>query len=132
VSWDLALAKGDLVISGSKDFSGISGTDLLNQRISIRLRLHRGEWVYDEGDTLGSQLHQLVGAPQQQVVQVATAYVRNALREMGDEISVDSVEAQTPTERTVTLAVYYRVLDDPGAGGEQNAEIVDVTIGGTA
>ena len=33
---------------GSKDFSGISGTDLLNQRISIRLRLHRGEWVYDE------------------------------------------------------------------------------------
>ena len=64
-------------------------------------------------------------------MQVATAYVRNTLRGR-HEITVDNVEAQTPTERTITLAVYYHVLDDPGAGEEQTAEIVDVTIGGTA
>jgi len=129
--WDLAILNGDLVISGSGDLSGITGTNLLDQRIGIRLRLHRGEWVYDVNDVLGSQLYKLVGAPQQQAAQMASAYVRDALRHMGDEISIDSVEILTPTSRTIQTVVHYHVLDDAGAASEQEAEVVDITIGGT-
>ena len=130
MSWDLALLNGDMVHSASGDWSSISGTDLLNQRISIRCRLHRGEWVYDEDNTLGSQLYSLVGMPPDKAQALAQAYVREALRDM-DEINIDNVQVQALTNRSITAIIFYHVLDDLGGGSEQEAEIVDVTIGGT-
>jgi len=132
VSWDLGIANGDLVISASGDLSGISGTDLLDQRIGIRLRLHRGEWVYDDNEVLGSQLYTLVGQTQQAAAQAAASHVHNALREMSGDIGIDRVEVQKLDPRTITCIVHYHVLDESGASSEQTAEIVDVTIGGTA
>jgi len=131
VSWDLALANGDLVVSGAGDFAGISGTDLLEQRISIRCRLHRNEWIYDVSGTLGSQLFKLVGASQAEAVKAASVYVQEALRPMASDISIVKVETVVQSARSITFMVHYRVLDDPGATSEQEAEVADITIGGT-
>jgi hypothetical protein len=45
MSYDLAISEhGDLILAGNRDLGGVSGVDLLNQRIQTRLRLHRGSW----------------------------------------------------------------------------------------
>jgi phage gp46-like protein len=134
VSWDLALAdNGDLIISGSRDLAGKSGTDLLEQRMTLRLKLHRGEWTYDDNDSLGSQLYRLIGENQTRAASLAPAYVREALREMEDEVSIDDVQVNFYDSRSITLTLIYTVLDDLGGQAEQNAQELEITIpfGGT-
>lgn len=132
--WDLAIASnGDLIISGSRDLAGKSGTDLLEQRMILRLKLHRGEWTYDDSDSLGSQLFRLIGENPIKAQAMAPAYVREALREMANEISVDDVEVTYDQARSITLLISYTVLEDLAGDSEQEAQQVEVTIpfGGT-
>lgn len=126
--WDLAVApNGDLIISGNRDIAGKSGTDLLEQRMILRLKMHRGEWTYDDNDSLGSQLYRLIGENPTRAQASAPAYVREALRDMTNEISIDDVQI-TIAARAMTLTISYSVLSDLGGGSEQQAQIVDVTI----
>jgi len=131
--WDLALApNGDLIISGSRDLAGKSGSDLLEQRMMLRLKLQRGSWTYDNNDSLGSQLNALIGENPIKATALAPAYVREALRDMQNEISIDDVQV-TQQSRAITLTISYTVLSDLGGDSEQNAQQLDVTIpfGGT-
>lgn len=131
--WDFALApNGDLIISGNRDLAGKSGTDLLEQRMILRLKLQRGSWTYDDNDSLGSQLGQLIGDYPAKASALAPAYVREALRDMLDEISIDDVQV-TQGIRSITLTLSYTVLADLAGESEANAQQLDVTIpfGGT-
>lgn len=132
--FDLAIApNGDLIISGSRDLAGKSGTDLLEQRMILRLKLHRGEWTYDDDDSLGSQLFRLIGENPTKAQAMAPAYVREALRDLDNEISIDDVQITYDQARSITLLLTYTVLEDLAGDSEQDAQQVEVQIpfGGT-
>lgn len=120
MSWDIALSnQGDLIFSASRDIAGISGVDLIKQRIRIRLRLMRGAWIYDDTGTLGSNLHTLLSSTPDKAIQAAPAYTREALRGM-DEITVDDVNIGT-TDRSASVEVKFSVRVMPGETGGVNA-----------
>jgi len=118
--FDLALSShGDLIFSANRDLAGISGTDLLEQRMRIRLILQKGAWSYDSSGTLGSSLYQLIGMAPEQAGNFIDPYVREALRPMSSEITVDEVwqgyqdvkgklfsEPQPGTHGIVVIVVY--------------------------
>lgn len=120
MSWDLALTPaGDLIFSPSLDVMGISGTDLIEQRMMIRLRVPRGSWAYDDNDSFGSQLHKLMGASATSSTTQIDAYVREALRDMTD-IEITGVNIGVdPITQAVTLLIDYNVLDETGQETEQ-------------
>lgn len=141
--FDLALSEhNDLVIAGNRDLAGVSGTDLIEQRIRLRLKIRRGTWVYDEGKTLGSQLFQLIGTSPDEVHTSVGAYVREALRPMSNEIEIQDVIHQhdmtTPdlalSNREIEIMVLYTVIGDldPGTEGvsEQRTVSVNIPVGG--
>jgi phage gp46-like protein len=140
--YDLALSgNGDLVIAGNRDLAGVSGTDLIDQRIRLRLRLRRGAWVYDDAKTLGSELFHLSGQKAIDLQTMATAYVRDALRTMSDEITIENVivrnapEDDVDTLRTfkeAEILVVYTLADDselePDVGGSPRETAVVVPL----
>lgn len=129
MAWDLALApNGDLIISGARDLAGKSGTDLLEQRMILRLKLHRGEWSYDDNDSFGSQLYRLIGENPVKAQAQAPAYVREALRPMENEVLIDDVQVNFDDSRSITLTLLYQVLDDLGGDAEQQAQEIEITI----
>lgn len=111
MSWDLGISEnGDLVLAGNRDLSGKSGTDLLEQRMIIRLKLPQGEWVYDESGQMGSTLRQLYGMAPERASLLAPALVRQALRAMNDEITVDDVNVFSD-DQAIQMLILYRVLE---------------------
>lgn len=132
MAWDLAVSEnGDFVFAAHRDLAGVSGTDLIEQRIRLRLRIVRGSWVFDTDKTLGSYLHQLVGMNPVKASGLAPAYVREALRTM-TEISVDDV-LLSYTDRDLTLEIRYHVLLSPGqpnAGATEQERSISVTLAG--
>jgi phage baseplate assembly protein W len=121
MSWDLALSEhGDLIFAANRDLAGISGIDLIEQRMRIRMVVHRGSWVYDTDQTLGSNLRRLIGMSPEQAASTAPALVREALRAM-DEITVDDVNVQA-TDRDITLIVLYKLRISPNALGGPTQE----------
>jgi hypothetical protein len=139
--WDLAISEhGDLIFSANRDLAGISGTDLIDQRIGIRLRLQRASWIYDDDGSLGSNLHTLIGLSPADAQATANALVREALREMDDEISIAEIRydlinragelSNNPEDTIVSVAIIvrYRVLmavNDAETGSPFN----EVTVG---
>lgn len=111
--WDLAVAdNGDLIISGHRDLMGRSGTDLLEQRMKIRMLAQRGAWALDRNKTFGSNLRRLIGMAPEVAAQSAPALVREALRGM-DEIVVDEVQV-TYTSNDITVVVFYHTQEVSG------------------
>ena len=105
--YDIAISNlGDLILAGNRDLAGITGTALIEQRIRMRLRLHRGAWKYDFEHNLGSQLYTLAGTPAQNAATYCDAYVREALAEM-PEITVVEVQS-IPTTEDLTLIIVYQ------------------------
>jgi hypothetical protein len=124
--WDLAIAdNGDLIISGHRDLLGRSGTDLLEQRMRLRMLVHRGTWTLDRTKTFGSNLRRLIGMSPVQAAQAAPAYVREALRGM-DEIIVDDVRISY-TAKDLMIIVLYHIQETSGgvlvSGAEQQLAI---------
>jgi hypothetical protein len=120
LSWDIALSPaGDLIFSPSLDVMGISGTDLIEQRMMIRLRVQRGSWTYDEDDSFGSNLYQVMGQNSLTATAQIDSYVREALRDMTDiEITAVNISVD-PITQAVTLLIDYNVLDETGQATEQ-------------
>lgn len=125
MAFDLAISgNGDLIISGARDLQGVSGVPLLEQRMLIRLRIARGSWIYDTDGSLGSTLFSLLHESPDEVSDRAPAIVREALRGMENEISIDDVEASV-VDDSLVLVIGYRVAeitDGVGGGG-----VVDYT-----
>jgi hypothetical protein len=135
MSFDLAISEhGDLVLSGNRDLSGISGEDLLNQRIMLRLRLHRGTWFYDEQGTLGSNLHKVMINSADKDLQIE-GRVQEALAEMADEIDIIQVDSKyREDEKSVFVSLVYSTKVDSsqlGTGDETDTQIqLRVPLGG--
>lgn len=111
MSFDLAISEaGDLTFSPAADLSGISGTDLVEQRMLIRLKLVRGSWTYDDSNSLGSQLHKVMSVNPLAAPAQAEAYVREALRDMTD-IEIDGVAARQDG-RVLTLLIDYHMTSE--------------------
>jgi hypothetical protein len=128
ISYDLALSgHGDLVVSGNRDLAGISGTDLIEQRIRLRLRVQRGSWIYDETQTLGSNLNNVIGMEPERAQSVADNLVREALIRM-TEITVSGVTL-IYGDKDVTTVVHYQITSEgEGSEGSEEAEVHDLTI----
>lgn len=110
MSWDIGLLDtGDISFNANGDIGGITGTDLLEQRMKLRLRLHRGSWLYDTDETLGSLLYRLIGMSSSDAQAVAAAYVREALRPI-DEISVDNAEVSVDSHMLTIIVDYHTVI----------------------
>lgn len=130
MSYDLAISDhGDLIVTAHRDLAGISGQALIEQRIKIRLRLHRGAWIFDTTKTLGSQLFTLSGLPTEKAQVYVDAYVREALKEM-DEISVTEVQVVSTTH-DVSLVVSYQLelsQDDASIPADQGLQELQVVV----
>lgn len=109
MSYDLAISDhGDLILGGNRDLAGVSGEDLNDQRITIRLTVHRGSWFYDTEGTLGSDLYQAIGKSPDADLAV-DARVRDALREMGD-ITVENIDSKYDEDgKSLVILVEYAV-----------------------
>lgn len=109
MSWDLAISEnGDLIVSGHGDLLGRTGEDLIEQRIRVRLTVFRGGWVYDTRKTLGSNLHRLIGMSPTEAASSAPQLVREALRDMDEEITVEDIDVIT-TSKDISLIIHYRI-----------------------
>jgi hypothetical protein len=120
MAWDLALNNGDLIFGSNNDLAGISGSDQIEQRMKLRLMLHRGSWVYDTSETLGSYLYRLIGQRPENAASAAPAFVREALRPM-NEIQVDDIQVSF-IDTAIRLVVVYRIVvtaDDTVTTGEE-------------
>jgi hypothetical protein len=129
MSFDLAISSaGDLIVSSNGDLAGISGTDLIEQRMRLRMRLQRGAWAYDDDNTLGSQLSRLMGMAPDRAAALAPAYVQEALRAM-TEIEILNVGVY-PGLGYLTLLIEYRVLEDAGGSNDENIDQMEFTLTG--
>lgn len=116
MAWDMQLegATGDLVFSPARDFAGVSGEEILRQRISIRCKIPRGTYLYDETGQLGSTLHLIPRSPSAGQVQGAEAAVLEALAPMSDEINIISVDVMKTEDNKLQVDVNFTpVLSDP-------------------
>lgn len=113
MAWDLKLSEnGDLVFGPNRDLLGVSGHELTNQRVILRLRLPRGSFIFDKNKDLGSNLYNILrhshGLTTELTPQV-TAFVREALMPM-DDIQVQEVHVEQIPEggyKSIKLQVDY-------------------------
>lgn len=128
--YDLALSEhGDLVIAGNRDLAGISGTDLIEQRMRLRLKIRRGSWLYDDEGDLGSNLEQVTNSEPERAEQSIQNYVQQALEPM-EEISVVSITTDY-TDLNLTLSVQYQLTDIEGEA-EGEIQELEITLQGAA
>jgi hypothetical protein len=129
MSFDLALAPtGDILFAGSGDLQGVSGTDLIAQRMLLRLKIQRGSWTYDEDESIGSQLSRVTGMTTRGGPQHVDAFVREALRDM-DEIVIDAVNV-TLDGTAVICIIDYHVTGDTISMTDENNQQLEVAISG--
>jgi len=127
MSYDLVVSEhGDLIMSSNRDLAGVSGADLIEQRIKIRLRMHRGSWFYDLNDTLGSMLYQIIGNHPESSLQVDSR-VREALQPM-DEISIEEINWRYDEDgKSLIILLTYDIATEgeelSTALGEQETQI---------
>src|SRR5215467_5672355 len=126
--YDLAISPhGDLIMSGNRDLAGVSGVDLVNQRITIRLVSHRGTWFYDTDKTFGKSADSALDVD---------ARVREALRPMSDIDIQDIVWLYDEDTKSLIVKVEYTVSDELDQAsldvpsGVSGATVVIPIIGG--
>lgn len=124
MAYDLALSDhGDLVISGSRDLAGVSGTDLLEQRIRVRLIVTRDTWVLNP--EFGSLLQRAINLEPTLAQDAVDGFVREALADM-NEITVVEVQVDH-ADHHISLNVRYQVLGDTD-GAETDIRELQVTL----
>jgi hypothetical protein len=134
--WDLAISQGgdlvftpgDLIFSPSADLSGISGTDLIEQRMVMRLKVQRGSWTYDADGSFGSQLYRLTSMTPDTAQAQAEAYVREALRDM-DDIEINSVHVLMDSA-SLALIIDYNVLDESISLTDETQQQLELVVSG--
>ena len=101
---------GDWWFSGNMDYSGVTGDMLIQQRVSINLKIPRGSFVYDSAKTLGSRLYDLLQSDFERGLRDAPDIIREALEGM-DDISIDEIQV-VPTDdpRQLRVRINYHPL----------------------
>lgn len=114
---DLAISEhNDLIFAANNDLAMVFGTDLIEQRIRLRLKMIRGQWIYDEKKTLGSDLRSILHSPHAPLK--TEAIVRAALADMKD-IKIGNVDVLLSGEdgesgRQIVIRVNYVQVPSPG------------------
>lgn len=117
---DLALDTklNDLIVTPSNDFALVSGTDEIDQRIKVFLKVQLGSWDLDP--TFGSGLSSLSSMPVYRVLDELPLVVKEALAQMDDIRVLDvmtSVDEDSSSK--VGFVVTYVVTDGVSEGDEQ-------------
>lgn len=90
--FDLALdLNGDLMFGSNRDLLGASGDALTAQRIKVRLKVPRGEWVLDSDGTLGSRLELVLRRDPNKAAAEIPIFVDEALNTM-DDVEITGVK----------------------------------------
>lgn len=112
MSFDLAISPhGDLIMGSNRDLGGVSGDDLISQRISVRLLVHRAAWYFDEDGTFGSTLYEVMGKSADSAIEI-DARVREALEPMGDINVENTVWAYDADQKSLFVKVEYSDVQD--------------------
>jgi phage gp46-like protein len=108
MAYDFALdpVTGDFLFGPTRDIIGVTGPELDEQRISIRCKIPRGTFTYDEEGTLGSFLHLISRNPSRQQMDDARGYVAEALEDM-DGISIDTIDVETTESGVLNIGVKF-------------------------
>src|SRR5262245_49402333 len=112
---DLAISDhNDLIFSANRDLAMVFGTDLIEQRIRLRLKIIRGQWIYDETKTLGSELRQILHEARQKDGAKVEALVRAALVPIKD-VHIGAIDIfQGESERELMVRVNYSTVPSTG------------------
>lgn len=107
--YDIAISEhGDLILAANRDYAGVSGQALIEQRIRLRLRITRESWVFDQN--LGSRLHTQAGSSPEEISARAEAIVREALRDMPD-VTVEGVIVEIESSHVIVVHVQYTAVE---------------------
>jgi len=111
MSWDLQLdpESGDFVFNGSRDLAPVVGDAILRQRISTRLKVDYGSFIYEPA--LGSRLRGILGSGVPRTENNIRSLIMDALEPM-DDIIVTDVVISYPDNRTIQATVMYQVNDN--------------------
>lgn len=120
----------DLVISPRSDLSLRTGTEVVKQRITTRLRIPAGEWALDPTDgLLGSHMKTLLRMPVFQIVTDAPRVIREALEPMEDIIVHDvSVVPDAKDSRKLIVSLRYSVIEPDGTETDEQDLTTDIAI----
>lgn len=119
---DLMLDKatGDLRAEPNNDIAVVTGGDLIDQRIRVRLKTPQGDWLNNlglaEGDFgMGSRMFEMTRLPMDRAFAEIPLVVKEALAPMTD-IRVQDVLCSLPENipAQIDFTVLYTILDDNG------------------
>jgi hypothetical protein len=131
MSWDFAIEprSGDFIFSGSGDIMSVEAEALDSQRVGIRLRIHRGTFVYDEEDALGSNLHTALRYSVERAQNEIPAIVNEALEPMRD-IKVMDVQVAISEDDPSQIATVVRFQKNLSAvdADELDDDIEELTV----
>lgn len=111
MAWDIQLdpETGDFVFNGARDLSPVVGSAILRQRISNRLKIDYGSFVYEPA--LGSRLRSILGSGVSRTERNIRALIMDALEPMTD-ILVTDVSISFPDARTIQATIIYQSNDN--------------------
>jgi hypothetical protein len=123
VAYDFALDAntGDFVFGPNRDILGATGPQLDMQRISIRCKIPKGTFTYDEDGILGSLLYLIPRNPSPARQEEAKAYVREALED-ADGITVDNVELRVEEDGALSIDVQFTQTSTLGIEEDEGFE----------
>jgi hypothetical protein len=109
MAWDFILDRktGDWVFDGNNDYMGVSGDELIRQRIFIRMKIPRGSFLYDADGILGSRAYQLLRFTVDRTARDLTSVIEEALEGL-DEITIQGIDI-VPNEnnKTIRAVIHY-------------------------
>lgn len=111
---DLAIDfdSGDLIFAPNFDLATRQGSDTVEQRIRVRVRVIAGSWDIDP--TLGSNIRDALRMPIDMALQMIPLLVKEALAPM-DDITVQDVECSVNPESAniIDMVISYAMVADP-------------------
>jgi len=113
VAWDLALDEnGDLIFGANRDLLPVTGLELTEQRMRVRLLLPQGTATYDTTSSVGSELRGILRRPLTEIsYQELVVRVQEALAPM-DDIIVSDVEINSEGTAVSVNVIFQHVADD--------------------
>lgn len=108
MSFDLALDPntGDFMFGPTHDLAGITGEKLASQRMTIRAKIPRGSFIYDQDGTLGSFLYLISRNPSSSQLRDARSSLQEALADM-DGVEINDINVNTDESGKLVATVKF-------------------------
>lgn len=113
--WDIAInhKTGDWVFTANADIQGVSGDQVVQQRILTRLRISRGWELDPTNGTLGSRLRGDLRLPKGRAMRELPLAVREALTPM-DDITIQDVLVTEESPTSLLVTIHYLTITPSG------------------